>query len=73
MAQQLVNERMDYYGICYIAYLEAFDWWNASMHWCRKGCDFSRRKVNDPVLRHEAWNMYKLLALQSYRSEDWKI
>jgi len=72
MASQLGNERMDGGGICYVACQEAFDWWNASMHWCRKGCDFAKGRVSDPILRYEANNMCKMMAVSMYRLEKWE-
>jgi hypothetical protein len=70
MAHQLGNFRMDYGGICYAACQEAYVWWNASMHWCRKGCDFSKGRVNDPLLRKEADNMCKMMAISSYKLQQ---
>ena len=72
MAHQLVNFRMDYGGMCYAACQEAFVWWNASMHWCRKGCDFSKGRVNEPVLRKEANNMCKMMAISEYELQPWE-
>jgi len=72
MAHQLGNERMDAGGICYVACQEAYDWWNASMHWCRKGCDFAVGRVNDPILRYEASNMCKMMATEMYQLQDWE-
>ncbi len=66
MAHQLANFRMDYGGLCYAACQEAFEWWNASMHWCRKGCDFAKGRVNDPILRQDAVNMCKSMAIHEY-------
>ncbi len=42
------------------------------MHWCRKGCDFAKGRVNDKVLRHEADLMCKQMATESYILEDWE-
>lgn len=67
MANQLANYRMDYGGICYVACQEAYVHWNASMHWCRKGCDFAYGRVNDPLLRKEANNMCKMMAIESFK------
>jgi hypothetical protein len=62
MAHQLATGRMDPGGLCYAACQEAYVWWNSSMHWCRKGCDFAKGRVNDPLLRSEADNMCKKIA-----------
>jgi hypothetical protein len=72
MAHQLANFRMDYGGICYAACQESFVWWNASMHWCRKGCDFAKGRVNDPLLRKEAVNMCKMMAVSEYQIQPWE-
>lgn len=72
MASQLSNGRMDYGGLCYGACQEVYVWWNASMHWCRKGCDFSKGRVNDPMMRKEADNMCKMMAIQSYELQRWE-
>lgn len=72
MAHQLANYRMDYGGLCYVACQEAFVWWNASMHWCRKGCDFAKGRVNDPGLRKESENMCKMMAISMYEVQHWE-
>lgn len=72
MAHSLASFRMDPGGICYVACQEAFEWWNASMHWCRKGCDFARGRVNDPILRKESENMCKMTAVNMYILNDWE-
>lgn len=72
MAHQLANFRMDPGGMCYVACQEAFDWFNASQHWCRKGCDFAKGRVNNPILRKEAELMCKQIALESYSLQQWE-
>ena len=72
MSHQLANFRMDYGGICYAACQEAYVPWNASMHWCRKGCDFARGRVNDVILRKEATQMCKQFASQSFHLQEWE-
>ena len=72
MSHQLANFRMDYGGLCYAACQEAYTPWNPSMHWCRKGCDFAKGRVNDVILREEAKNMCKQMATQSYYLQEWE-
>jgi hypothetical protein len=72
MASGYATFRMDPGGLCYAACQEAFEWFNASGHWCRKGCDFSKGRVNDPILRKESENMCKQIALQSYYLQPWE-
>lgn len=72
MASNLATFRMDPGSICYVACQEAFDLYNASAHWCRKGCDFSKGRVNEPILRKESEFMCKQLALQSFKLQDWE-
>lgn len=72
MAHQLGHFRMDGGGLCYVACQEAFVWWNASMHWCRKGCDFAKGRVNDSILRKEAVNMCKMTAITNYELQPWE-
>lgn len=63
---------MDNGGMCYVACQEAYDWFNASQHWCRKGCDFAKGRVNNPILRKEAEFMCKQIALESYSLQHWE-
>lgn len=72
MAQNLASFRMDPGSMCYVACQEAFEWYNASAHWCRKGCDYSKGRVNDPILRKESELMCKQVALLSYKLERWE-
>jgi len=72
MASNLATFRMDPGGICYVACQEAYEWYNASQHWCRKGCDFAKGRVNDPILRKESENMCKQITLQSYHLRPWE-
>ena len=56
--------------------------WNASTFWCQKGCDFSRGRQSDPLLRYallrpiinllreEADNMCKMMAASSYSLKE---
>jgi len=66
MASNLATFRFEWGGMCYVACQEAYVWYNSSQHWCRKGCDFAKGRVNDPILRLEAENMCKQITLQSY-------
>ena len=51
MSSGLAYRYYDQGGMCYAACQEAYEWWNASMFWCQKGCDFGKGRVNDPLLR----------------------
>lgn len=64
--------RMDPGSMCYVGCQEAFDWFNASVHWCQKGCDYAKGRVNHPILRKEAENMCKMVAAESYHLESWE-
>lgn len=72
MASNTATFRQDWGGICYVACQEAYTWYNSSQHWCRKGCDFAKGRVNNVVLRKEAELMCKQLALQSYKLNEWE-
>ncbi len=72
MASNLATFRMDPGSMCYVGCQEAFDLYNSSAHWCKKGCDFAKGRVNNQLLRKESEHMCKQLALQSYKLEDWE-
>lgn len=65
----IASFRFDNGGMCYVACQEAYEWYNASAHWCRKGCDFAKGRVNHSVMRKEAENMCKMIALEKYQLE----
>ena len=44
--------------------------WNSSVFWCQKGCDFSRGRNTDPLLREEADNMCKMMAASTYSLQE---
>ena len=35
----IAHKSLDSGGMCYVACQEAFEWFNASVTWCEKGCD----------------------------------
>ena len=70
MSAGLAYNKYDKGGLCYAACQEAFEWWNASTFWCQKGCDFSRGRASDPLLRDEAENMCKMMAASSYSLQE---
>ena len=72
MAQQVASFRFDVGGMCYVGCQEAFNIYNSSAHWCRKGCDYSKGRVNDPILRKDAENMCKQVAMESYYLREWE-
>ena len=51
MSTGIGHLRYDDGGMCYAACQEAFEWYNASSHWCQKGCDFSKGRKSDPLLQ----------------------
>ena len=66
MSTGLAYNSFDKGQMCYVGCQEAFEWWNSSMFWCQKGCDFGRGKMSDPLKRIEADNMCKMMAQSSY-------
>ena len=66
MSTGLSYNSFDKGQMCYVGCQEAFEWWNSSMFWCQKGCDFARGKMSDPLKRIEADNMCKMMAQSSY-------
>mmetsp|Transcript_7097 Transcript_7097/g.7980 ORF Transcript_7097/g.7980 Transcript_7097/m.7980 type:complete len:83 (-) Transcript_7097:39-287(-) len=44
--------------------------WNSSMFYCRKGCDFSMGRMQDPDDRLEAENMCKMLSSTLYVTHE---
>ncbi len=66
MSTGLAHRRYDDGGLCYAACQEAFEWWNSSVFWCQKGCDFGRGRNMDPLYREEADNMCKMMAASNY-------
>ena len=68
----LANRSYGKGGLCYPACQEAFEWWNSSVYWCQKGCDFGMGRMSDPLLRQEAENMCKMMATTSYQLRDFE-
>ena len=66
MSSALSYNSFDKGQMCYAACQEAFEWWNSSITWCQKGCDFGRGRMSDKLLRMEADNMCKMMAQSSY-------
>ena len=66
MSTGLSYNSFDKGQMCYVGCQEAFEWWNSSVFWCQKGCDFGRGKMSDPLKRIEADNMCKMMAQSSY-------
>ena len=66
MSTGIGHLRYDDGGMCYAACQEAFEWYNASSHWCQKGCDFSKGRKSDPLLQEQAYNMCKMMAASTY-------
>ena len=62
----LAHRTYDKGGMCYAGCMEAFEWWNSSIYWCQKGCDFARGRMSDQYLREEAENMCKMIATNQY-------
>jgi len=56
--------------MCYAACQEAFEWWNASIFWCQKGCDFARGRMSDKLQREEAENMCRMMASSTYGLQE---
>lgn len=66
-------------GVCYAACQDVFNWYspksniwkifnrfNPSVLHCRRGCDFAVGRMNDPVLREEAFDMCKRYTSELY-------
>ena len=70
MSTGLAYRTYDQGGMCYAGCMEAFEWWNSSLFWCQKGCDFGRGRMSDPLLRQEADNMCKMMATNCYSLTD---
>lgn len=66
MSTGLAYKKYDDGGMCYSACQEAFEWWNSSIFWCQKGCDYGKGRQQDPLLREQADNMCKMLAQKNY-------
>ena len=66
----LAHTSFDKGGMCYTACQEAFEWWNSSMHFCMKGCDFGKGRQNDPLHAIESDNMCKMMASSNYALMD---
>jgi len=66
MSTGLAHRTYDKGGMCYAGCQEAYEWFNSSLFWCQKGCDFARGRMSDPLLRMEAENMCKMMAGSSY-------
>lgn len=66
MSTGLAHRTYDHGGMCYAACQEAFEWYNSSVFWCQKGCDFGRGRKNDELLRVQADNMCKMMATNNY-------
>lgn len=73
MSVQLGHSTYDDGGMCYVACQEAFEWYNSSMFWCQKGCDYSKgRKLSDDGVK-EAHRMCKQVAAQSYALREYDL
>ena len=66
MSTGLAHTTYDHGGMCYAACQEAFEWYNSSIFWCQKGCDFGRGRKSDVLLREQADNMCKMMAGNTY-------
>ena len=66
----LAHNSYDKGGLCYAGCQEAFEWFNSSVYWCQKGCDFGMGRQSDPLLREQAENMCKMMAASSYTLGD---
>ena len=66
----LAHSGFDSGGMCYSACQEAFEWWNSSMHWCQKGCDFGKGRQQTNLQRIEADNMCKMMASTNYALDE---
>ena len=64
------NKSLDSGGMCYAACQECFEWFNASVTWCDKGCDIGMGRQQDPLLRKQADDMCKMLASSNYGLGD---
>jgi hypothetical protein len=62
----LAHGTYDNGGMCYAACQEAFEWYNSSVFWCQKGCDYGRGRQESPLMRQEADNMCKMIASTNY-------
>ena len=51
MSTGLAHTTYDHGGMCYAACQEAFEWYNSSTFWCQKGCDFSKGRKSDALLK----------------------
>ena len=66
MSTGLAHKTYDDGGMCYAACQEAFEWYNSSIFWCQKGCDFGRGRRSDALLQEQADNMCKMMAGSAY-------
>ena len=66
MSSNLAYNDLNKGGMCYAACQEAFEYWNSSIYWCQKGCDYGMGRKSDELDRKEADNMCKMLAANSY-------
>ena len=57
-------------GMCYAGCQEAFEWFNTSTFWCQKGCDIGMGRQSDPLLREQADNMCKMLAVSNFNLQQ---
>ena len=66
MSSNLAYNNLNQGGMCYAACQEAYEYWNSSIYWCQKGCDFSMGRKEDPTEKKIADNMCKMLAANNY-------
>uniref|UniRef100_A0A7S3N1H2 Uncharacterized protein n=1 Tax=Strombidium inclinatum TaxID=197538 RepID=A0A7S3N1H2_9SPIT len=66
MSSGLAYSSFDKGMMCYVGCQEAFEWFNPSIYWCQKGCDYGRGRMSDPTLRVEADKMCQMMAQSSY-------
>ena len=66
----IAHKSFDRGGMCYAGCQEAFEWFNSSVHWCQKGCDFGMGRQGDDYSRQEAKNMCKMMASSSYALQE---
>ena len=49
MSTGLAYNSFDKGQMCYVGCQEAFEWFNGSIFWCQKGCDFSKGRMSNEI------------------------
>ena len=49
MSTGLAYNSFDKGKMCYVGCQEAFEWFNGSIFWCQKGCDFARGRMSNDL------------------------